>query len=439
MTFIGANIGGLADGSGNIANTDYNIPDPQVILDAFLTAGRIPFTSARVCTAPGYISTVTSVAAPLVAAKAAVVLDPHDFGNVWDPAASAPVSIATAHGAALHSSLMASMVGAVKAAGLDEDYVCIGLMNEPGLALDDVGFMETCWQPAVNTLRGAGFKGWIEIPIAGSQEAYKVTPATPYPARVSDPLNRCLLGGHSYGDLSNKGLGDASGSATEIADRFSGLIAWFRESGTQQGFAGIVASEFGTASTDPVSQADFARAMALFVASPDAVWAATAWTMDPWMRGNGNWLGTEAAPTANLTTLEEAATPAETSLVVYLAGDSYAGPPVANILLDGEVVVSNVTVTATRMGAPQAVPVPAMLTPGAHTVGVQFQSDDYGGSPAEDRNLYVLAITVGGKLCCGCPGDFAALPSAGTHEATITVPQIATSTSTAAASLRAAA
>ena len=47
MTYYGANIGGLADGSGtgNVAWTDYNIPDPTVITKAGLDIARIPIKS----------------------------------------------------------------------------------------------------------------------------------------------------------------------------------------------------------------------------------------------------------------------------------------------------------------------------------------------------------------------------------------------------------
>ena len=140
--------------------------------------------------------------------------------------------------------------------------------------------------------------------------------------------------------------------------------------------------------------------------------------MDPWLVNNGNYLGTAAAPTANLADLEDATTP----LVVYLMGDSYQGPAVASITVDGKTALSNIAVTASRTGAPLAVRVPGVLSAGSHNVGVGFLQDAWGGSPATDRNLYVVAITYNGAPCCGCPGDFAALPSAGSHTTTISVP-----------------
>ena len=418
MTLIGANIGGLADGSGLVAGTDYNIPKPSVILDAGLSITRVGYKTQRFYHAPGYVvAMLDTVAKPLVAAGVMVVLDPHEFGSVWSDAANATISIASEPGTELWLKALLDLVAAVKAAALDEDHLCIGLQNEPGNALGDAAWMATCWQPAITQIRAAGFTGWIEVPVGGSQEAYKVSVAKPYPASVVDPLYRIVLGVHGYGDASNEGLGDASASATQMVGRFSGPIAWQWASGTRQGFTGIFASEFGTSSADPVSQADFAAVVALFEGRPDAVWGATAWTMDPWLAKNGNYLGTASAPTANLLDLEEVRTP----LVVYLAGDSYQGPPVATITVDGAVVLADVSVTANRTEAPQAVRVPGVLAAGKHTVGVSFLADAWGGGVGLDRNLYVVAVEYAGSPCCLCPGDFAALATAGTHTVGIEV------------------
>ena len=420
MTYYGANIGGLADGpaTGNVAWTDYNIPDPTVITKAGLDIARLPIKSERFYAAPGYQATLINLVKSLTGARVMVVIDPHDFGNTWNTATSGWNNIGSAPGTGLLMQLLKDVFALLKAAGIDEDMLCMGLQNEPGTSLTDYQFMATCWQPAVGLLRAAGYTGWIEVPVNGSQEAYKVSPSSPYGSSVADPLNRTLLGLHDYGDASNEGLGDASAGPAEMAGRFSGAIAWFRESGAKQGFAGLSASEFGTASTDPVSTADFANQVGLFQAAPDAVWAAIAWTMDPWLVNNGNFLGTAAAPTANLTDLENATTP----LVVYLMGDSYEGDAVANISVDGKTVLSSIDVTATRSSAPQAVRVPGVLSAGTHEIGITFVQDAWGGSPQRDRNLYLTAILYDGQACGGCPSDFVALPSAGTHVTTITVP-----------------
>ena len=418
MTLIGANIGGLADGSGNVAGTNYNIPKPSVILDAGLKLARVGFRTERFYNAPGYVTALLgTVGKPLTAAGVMTVFNLHEFGSVWSAAAGATIGIATQPGTGLWLKAVSDLVAAIKAEGLDEDNTCLGLENEPGNALSDADWMATCWQPAVTAARAAGYTGWIEVPESGSQQASNISVAHPYGASVVDPLNRTVLGVHNYGDASNEGLGDASASATTMAGRFANAAAWFRTSGKQQGFAGLFASEFGAAD-DPISSADFDAAVAEFEAAPDVWWGIAAWTMDPWLAKNGNYLGTAQVPTPNLLDLEEAETP----LCVYLAGDNYQGPPVANILVDGKVVVANVSVVAGRAAAPQAVRVPGALTPGHHTVGVQFLEDAWGGGPAIDRNLYLVVITYDGQLCAGCPSDFAALPSAGTHTVAITVP-----------------
>ncbi len=234
---------------------------------------------------------------------------------------------------------------------------------------------------------------------------------------VVDPLNRTVLELHNYGDKTGEGLGDVSAGPTTMHDRFSGAIAWFRTGGKAAGLAGLFMGEFGSPD-DAVSAADFSNAVNLFMASTDVVWGFAAWTMDTWLAKNGNFLGSASAPTTNLLDLENAGTP----LCVYLAGDSYQGAPVATILVDGVAVLSGISVTATRTGAPQAVRVPGVLTAGAHTVGVEFVEDAWGGGIGKDRNLYVLGVTYEGALCAGCPGDFAALATAGTHTVAIVVP-----------------
>ena len=417
MTLIGANIGGLADGSGLVANTDYNIPKPSVITDARLTLARVGFKTQRFYDAPGYVTALLgTVGKPLTAGGVMTVFNLHEFGSVWSAAAGATVSIATQPGTGLWLQAVSDLVAAIKAEGLNEDQACLGLQNEPGNALTDAEWMATCWQPAITAARTAGYTGWIEVPERGSQQASNISLASPYGASVVDPLNRIVLGLHNYGDASDQGLGDASASTTTMATRFAGAEAWFRASGKAQGFAALFASEFG-GPDDPTSSADFDNVVAEFMAAPDVWWGIAAWTMDPWLAKNGNYLGTAQAPTANLLDLEQAGTP----LAVYLAGDSYEGAPVANILVDGKVVLSGVSVTASRTGAPQAVLVPGALAAGPHTVGVQFVQDAWGGGIGLDRNLYLLAIEYGGKPCCLCPGDFAALTTAGTHTVTVQV------------------
>ena len=419
MTLIGANIGGLADGSGNVASTNYNVPDPRLIIDAGLQAARIGFKSERWYDAPNYqLALLTSVAKPLTTAKVMAIIDAHEFGSVWSEAAGATIGLFTQPGLDLFQKLWADIVARILALGLDMDYLCLGLQNEPGKGMSDVDAMATVYQPIITAARAAGYKGYFAVPEWESSNASNISPKTPYLAKVVDPLNRTVLELHGYGDGSNQGLGDVSANVTTIHDRFVGAGQWFALEGRAAGFLGLLAGEFG-APNDSLSEQDFTNAVHLFtMEQPGVWWAATAWTMDTWLNKNGNFLGSAVAPTPNLTVLMGAETP----LVVYLAGDAYQGVPIANILVDSRVVLENVTVAAIRTGAPQAVRVPGVLSPGAHTVGVQFIQDAWGGKVGLDRNLYLLAITYAGMPCTVCPGDFAALPSAGIHTISITVP-----------------
>ncbi|HEY0203325.1 MAG TPA: carbohydrate-binding domain-containing protein [Acetobacteraceae bacterium] len=79
-------------------------------------------------------------------------------------------------------------------------------------------------------------------------------------------------------------------------------------------------------------------------------------------------------------------------LTLLFAGDSYDGPPVADIMVDGTATPS-VQITAARTDPSQAVSL--TLTPGGHTVTVAFNDDAYGG-PGHDRNLILRGATLDG-------------------------------------------
>lgn len=405
MTLFGANSGGMEDGNGNIAFTNYNVPDPKIPIACGFTIDRIPYTSSRWYTAPGYQGhLLTGVAAPLIAAGILVVLDEHTYGKTWDQASAATVGITTPQGAKDFIQHKLDLLAQINALKLDHKYICIGLNNEPQKDMNDVDMVATCFQPAITALRSAGFGGWIEVPKNDWQQAYTVTVANPYPAKVVDPLNQSVLGLHGYGDATNAGQGGMSSSSTTLQGRFKGANDWFLASGKAAGFAGLFASEFGTASSgvglaDTNSQQDYANLITLFQANPSVWWGATGWTVDTWLAKNGNFLGNAGNPTPNLKVLMAAAAATKPpALVVYLSADAYQGPAIADLLVDGKVIASQVAVSATRLGAPQAVTVPGTFAVGKHTLAVKFGNDLYAGSPTKDRNLFVVGATFGGAM-----------------------------------------
>ncbi|NPD67319.1 cellulase family glycosylhydrolase [Lichenicola cladoniae] len=359
MTLIGYNDGGLADGSGNVAGTNYAIPRPAPFLATGLDIIRIGFKSERYATAPGYVATLLgTVARPIVEAGRIAWLNMHNFGSVYNPTLKATEQFSAADAPTLFLAQWKQIQADVAAAGLDQTKLGYGLMNEPGNAHSDVDAMALFYQPVITALRVAGYLGYFEVPRQGSQEASAITLAKPYSATVHDPLNRTLLGVHNYGDASNEGTGDDSSSATTMVGRFTGAIQWMQQKGAAAGFFGLIVSEFGT-NNSAVSVQDFSSVVDLFMSSEGAVWGFTTWTEDPWLANNGNYLGTLAAPTPNLSKLlaaKKAAAaslqpepPMQYDLVVTLACED--GPCTALVMLDNVQLAGNgVAVTAPFSG-----------------------------------------------------------------------------------------
>ena len=80
-------------------------------------------------------------------------------------------------------------------------------------------------------------------------------------------------------------------------------------------------------------------------------------------------------------------------IIFNLSGDSYQGPPVAHIVIDGT-ALPDTTVTAVHGTATAGVS--ATLAPGLHAISINMVTDAYGGTPQTDRNLYLENVTVDG-------------------------------------------
>ncbi len=82
------------------------------------------------------------------------------------------------------------------------------------------------------------------------------------------------------------------------------------------------------------------------------------------------------------------------SLVLEISEDAYLGDAQFTVSVDGIQIGGTQTATASHAaGQDQAFTVLGSFAAGAHTIGVDFLNDAYGGSPALDRNLYVDSIT----------------------------------------------
>ena len=106
-------------------------------------------------------------------------------------------------------------------------------------------------------------------------------------------------------------------------------------------------------------------------------------------------------------------------LILNFSGDSYQGPPVAHIVIDGT-ALPDTAVTAAHGVATTGVS--ASIAPGPHTISVNMVQDAYGGSPSTDRNLYLESVTLDGvdqkisaNLMTATPSTFTlTVPAAGT-------------------------
>ena len=87
------------------------------------------------------------------------------------------------------------------------------------------------------------------------------------------------------------------------------------------------------------------------------------------------------------------AIPGASTLTVGVSEDAYLGDAQFTVSVDGKQVGGTMTTTALHgAGQNQNVTLTGSWGPGTHNVGVTFLNDAYGGSPSQDRNLYVDSI-----------------------------------------------
>jgi Ca-dependent carbohydrate-binding module xylan-binding len=92
-----------------------------------------------------------------------------------------------------------------------------------------------------------------------------------------------------------------------------------------------------------------------------------------------------------------AATPADL-LTLHLSGDDWNGDPQFSLLIDGKPASASQGVTAVHSaGQWQNVSFSGNFGAGAHTIGIQFTNDSYGGTATTDRNLYLNGIDLNGQ------------------------------------------
>ena len=122
------------------------------------------------------------------------------------------------------------------------------------------------------------------------------------------------------------------------------------------------------------------------------------------------------------------------TLVLDVSEDAWQGDAQFTVTVDGAQVGGVYTATASHAaGATTAVPLSGTWGPGAHTVGISFINDAWGGSAATDRNLYVDQVTYDGRAASGAP---AALLSNGSANFLVPGSSVAATTALTAAPRR---
>lgn len=90
------------------------------------------------------------------------------------------------------------------------------------------------------------------------------------------------------------------------------------------------------------------------------------------------------------------------TLVLSVSQDAYGDNAQFTVLLDGQQVGDVLTVSSSHgSSTSDTINVLANLSPGSHTVAVNFLNDAYGGTSDTDRNLYVDAATYDGVAIDG--------------------------------------
>jgi beta-glucanase (GH16 family) len=89
-------------------------------------------------------------------------------------------------------------------------------------------------------------------------------------------------------------------------------------------------------------------------------------------------------------------------LVVHVSEDAWNGDAQFTVTVDGTQFGGVQTVTGSHTAhAWQDISIAGALSSGAHTIGINFINDGWGGSTSMDRNMYVQSITVNGETLQG--------------------------------------
>lgn len=256
-SFTGINTFGVNLSGGEFtSNPPVGIFPGNFQSDYFATKGfgliRLPFTSNFLqTTAFGllnstYVSLIKSRVDHCLANNQWVILDPHDFGNVWNSRYGVQIDASANNGSDLFQDEWRRL------ATLFKNYpnVWFGLMNEPTQG------SATAWRdggviPAVTAIRAVGATQRITIPgigFASARDFVSNGSAAAFTGFSADSLNNFIFEGHQYLDAGNSGgspIATQNGSTVLVA-----MTAWLVANSYQ-----ALLGEFGIA-PDPFHPLD---------------------------------------------------------------------------------------------------------------------------------------------------------------------------------------
>ncbi|ACA16017.1 glycoside hydrolase family 5 [Methylobacterium sp. 4-46] len=108
--------------------------------------------------------------------------------------------------------------------------------------------------------------------------------------------------------------------------------------------------------------------------------------------------------------------PGDDTLLLEISEDAWLGSAQYTIAVDGQQIGGKMTATASHgTGQSDVLLINGDWSAGVHKVSIDFLNDNYGGTPAADRNLYLNGATYNGT---GIPGSRLTLFSSGSQEFT---------------------
>lgn len=273
----GVNESGLEFGNGQVAGTNFVVPDPTYYLQHGVTLIRVPFKLSRLQPTqggpldPSYAHDLQSIIAKDTAAHAITVLDPQGFG--FYDINGYPHDILTDPSAA--SGYIDMMTRIAQTFG--KENVVLGLMNEPHTGADTA--YAPIWNRAIAAIRHAGYHGIILVPHAHWSSAADIKPNKPFTGVIIDPENNWVLELHMYMDADSTGTYRKPTVSAQIgAERIAGAIAWSKQSHIR-----IYLGETNAPDT-PVGLAALRNTLDEVAAAPDVFWGVTLWGAGPWWK-----------------------------------------------------------------------------------------------------------------------------------------------------------